>query len=212
MIFPDIKLEQTLWSKGYKYVVGLDEAGKGPLAGPVSAGAVVIGENTLLHPFVRDSKKMTEKRREEVFEYIKENSLAYGISLVEPFVIDELGIQEAVRMAMVDALKQVEERLGCSANYLIIDGTNVTSISGYHLLKIKGGDLKHYSISAGSILAKVTRDRYMKEVAKEFPNYLFEKNVGYGTKAHIDALHKYGPCRIHRKSFSPVRELLRKSL
>jgi ribonuclease HII len=212
MTFPDTKLEQKLWNKGFKYVVGIDEAGRGPLAGPVSAGAVIIDSNTEIHPFVRDSKKMSEKQREEVFEYIKENCIAYGISMIEPVIIDELGIQEAVKMAMEDALRQVEKSIGCSANYLIVDGTNVTTITGYHMEKIKAGDLKHYSISAASILAKVSRDRYMKEIAKEYPAYSFEKHVGYGTKIHMDALLKYGPCGIHRRSFAPVRKLLVKSL
>lgn len=212
MVFPDIELEKKLWNKGFKYVVGIDEAGRGPLAGPVCAGAVLIGEETQLHPFVRDSKKMTEKRREEVFEYIKEQSLAYGIAMIEAEVIDELGIQEAVKMAMEEALRQIEEKIQQKADYLIVDGTNVSTISGYHMEKIKAGDLKHYSISAASILAKVTRDRYMREIAKEYPNYCFEKHVGYGTKLHMENLIKYGPCSIHRKSFAPVKRLIVKNL
>jgi len=212
MVFPDIELEKKLWKKGFKYVVGMDEAGRGPLAGPVCAGAVLIGDNTPLHPFVRDSKKMTEKRREEVFEYIKKESIAYGISMIEAEVIDELGIQEAVKMAMEEALRQIEEKIQQRVDYLIIDGTNVSTISGYHIAKIKAGDLKHYSISAASILAKVTRDRYMKEIAKEYPNYCFERHVGYGTRLHMENLAKYGPCSIHRKSFSPVKKLIVKNL
>lgn len=212
MVFPDIELESKLWKKGFKYIVGIDEAGRGPLAGPVSAGAVVIDINTKLHPFVRDSKKMSEKQREEVFEYIKENCVAYGVCMIDSVIIDELGIQEAVKMAMEGALKQVEETIKCKADYLIVDGTNVSTISGYHMEKIKAGDIKHYSISAGSILAKVTRDRFMKDISKEYPDYHFEKHVGYGTKQHIELLQKYGPCSIHRKSFSPVKELLVKDL
>jgi len=212
MEFPDIKLESKLWKKGFKYVVGIDEAGRGPLAGPVSAGAVVIDENTQLHPYVRDSKKMSKKQREEVFEYIKENCIAYGVCMIGPSVIDTLGIQTAVQMAMEGALKQVEEKLGKKADYLIVDGVNVATITGYHMEKIKGGDIKHYSISAGSILAKVTRDRYMREVSLKYPEYCFEKHVGYGTKLHMDMLQRYGPCPIHRKSFSPVRKLLTKNL
>lgn len=212
MVFPDIELEKKLWKKGFKYVVGIDEAGRGPLAGPVCAGAVLIDENTQLHPFVRDSKKMTEKRREEVFEYIKESSLAYGIAMIDSVVIDELGIQEAVKMAMEEALRQIEEKIKSRVDYLIVDGTNVSTISGYHMEKIKAGDLKHYSISAASILAKVSRDRYMKEIAKEFPVYCFEKHVGYGTKLHMETLIKYGPCSLHRKSFAPVKKLIKESL
>ncbi len=212
MQFPDTKLEEKLWKKGFKYVVGIDEAGRGPLAGPVSAGAVVLSPSSEIHPFVRDSKKMTEKKREEVIEYIKSNCLAWGVAMIDSQVIDEVGIQDAVKMAMESALKQVESMLGSRASYLIVDGTNVATISGYHMEKIKAGDLKHYSISAASILAKVTRDRYMKDISKEFPDYSFEKHVGYGTKLHMDLLKKYGPCSLHRRSFKPVKELLTKSL
>lgn len=212
MQFPDIELESKLWNKGFKYIVGIDEAGRGPLAGPVCAGAVVINSDTKLHPFVRDSKMMSERKREEIFEYIKESSVAYGICMIDSVIIDELGIQEAVKMAMEGALKQVEDMIDCKADYLIVDGTNVSTISGYHMEKIKSGDIKHYSISSASILAKVTRDRFMKEISKEYPDYLFEKHVGYGTKQHIELLRKYGPCAIHRKSFSPVKQLLVKDL
>lgn len=212
MVFPDTKLEENLWSKGFKYVVGIDEAGRGPLAGPVSAGAVVLSPSSVIHPFVRDSKKMTEKKREEVFEYIKENCLAWGVCMVDSKKIDEIGIQDAVKMAMENALNQVEDMLKSRADYLIVDGTNVATISGYKMEKIKAGDLKHYSISAASILAKVTRDRYMKEISLKYPEYYFEKHVGYGTKLHMDMLKKYGPCDIHRRSFKPVKEVLEKSL
>ena len=212
MVFPDIELEKRLWKKGFKYVVGIDEAGRGPLAGPVCAGAVLIDESSQLHPFVRDSKMMTEKRREDVFEYIKENCIAYGIGMIDSVVIDELGIQEAVKMAMEEALRQVEKKIKSRVDYLIVDGTNVSIISGYHMRKIKAGDLKHYSISAASILAKVTRDRFMRDIAKEYPVYCFEKHVGYGTKLHMENLLKYGPCSIHRRSFAPIKRLIIKSL
>lgn len=212
MVFPDTKLEENLWSKGFKYVVGIDEAGRGPLAGPVSAGAVVLSPSSVIHPFVRDSKKMTEKKREEVFEYIKENCIAWGVCMVGSKKIDEIGIQDAIKMAMESALNQVEGMLKSRADYLIVDGTNVATISGYKMEKIKAGDLKHYSISAASILAKVTRDRYMREISIQYPEYCFEKHVGYGTKLHMDMLKKYGPCDIHRRSFKPVKEVLEKSL
>lgn len=210
MIFPDTKLEEKLWNSGIKYVVGIDEAGRGPLAGPVAAGAVVIGPNTELNPMITDSKKMTEKRREEVFEYIKENSLGYGIGMVDAKVIDRVGIQEAVRMAMIDAINQVEEMIKHKAEYLIIDGNGVLSIEGYSQEKLVKGDLHHYSISCASILAKVTRDRYMYEMSKIYPVYGFEKHVGYGTKYHMDMLNTYGPCEIHRRSYAPVLKLIGK--
>ncbi len=208
MQYPDIELEKQLWEKGIKYVVGIDEAGRGPLAGPVSAGAVVIDISSGISPLVRDSKKMSEKQRLEAFELVKSNSLAWGVSMVDALAIDSLGIQEAVKLAMTEALEQVESMLGSRADYLIVDGTNVESIDGYSMEKIKAGDLKHYSISAASILAKVTRDEYMREVSKRYPEYGFDRHVGYGTKLHMDALLRYGPCEIHRKSFAPVKKLL----
>jgi len=207
MIFPDIELEKKLWSRGIKYVVGIDEAGRGPLAGPVCAGAVVIDLNTEISPLVRDSKKMTEKQREESYDFILGNSLACGVCMISSKKIDEVGIQEAVRLAMEGALSEVEKMLGRRAEYLIVDGVNVELIEDYNMLKIKSGDIKHYSISAASILAKVTRDRYMKEISKKYPEYGFEKHVGYGTKQHMEAIQKYGICPIHRRCFSPIKEI-----
>lgn len=207
MIIPDIELEKKLWGRGIKYVVGIDEVGRGPLAGPVCAGAVVIDMKTDISPFVRDSKKMTLKRREKAYEYILVNSLACGVCMIDSKKIDEVGIQIAVRMAMEGALKEVEKMLGKRAQYLIIDGNNIESIEGYSIEKIKGGDLKHYSISAASVIAKVTRDRYMKEISEKYPEYGFEKHVGYGTKRHMEAIKKFGICPIHRRSFSPIKDL-----
>lgn len=206
MVFPDIELEKKLWRKGIKYVVGIDEAGRGPLAGPVSAGAIVIDQNTLISPLVRDSKKMTLKQRESTFDFLLENSLAWGVCMVSEKEIDSMGIQDAVKKAMQGALAQVEKMLGKRAEYLIVDGLNVENILGYEMLKIKEGDLLHYSISAASILAKVTRDRYMKEMALKYPEYGFERHVGYGTKMHIEAIKRYGICPIHRRSFSPIKD------
>ncbi len=210
MQYPDIKLEKELWKKGFKYVVGIDEAGRGPLAGPVSAGAVVIQNEEQVVEKVRDSKKMTKKQREEAFQKIKDISTAWGIGLVDSKEIDRVGIQEAVKKAMILALVQVEGMLKKKAEYLIIDGTNVLPIIGYKMMRIQEGDLFHYSISAGSVLAKVQRDRIMREYSKKYPQYGFERHVGYGTKLHMEMLEKYGPCDIHRRCFRPVRELLEK--
>ena len=210
MQYPDIKLEKELWKKGFKYVVGIDEAGRGPLAGPVSAGAVVIQNEDQVVEKVRDSKKMTKKQREEAFQKIKDISTAWGIGLVDSKEIDRVGIQEAVKKAMILALVQVEGMLKKKAEYLIIDGTNVLPIIGYKMMRIQEGDLFHYSISAGSVLAKVQRDRIMREYSKKYPQYGFERHVGYGTKLHMEMLEKYGPCDIHRRCFRPVRELLEK--
>ena len=207
MVYPDTKLEERLWSKGYKLVLGLDEAGRGPLAGPVVAGGVVITKESEIIPNVRDSKKMTEKQREEAFEKIKESVLAYGIGIVSSSEIDRIGIQKAVLKAMVTVLEVVEGKLNERVDYIIADGPNILSIPRYKMDKIKEGDLHHYSISAGSVLAKVTRDRIMREYHKRYPEYGFDTHVGYGTKKHIEAVKKFGITEIHRKSFSPIKDL-----
>jgi len=207
MIIPDIKLEEELWSKGMKYIAGIDEAGRGPLAGPVCAGVVIISKDDELSPLVRDSKTMSEKQREKAYDFVVHNCLAYGVCMISSKKIDELGIQDAVRIAMEGALINAENMLGRRADYLIIDGNNVESIEGYNMEKIKNGDAYHYSISAASIIAKVTRDRYMKKISLKYPLYGFESHVGYGTKAHIEAIKKYGICPIHRRSFSPIKEM-----
>lgn len=204
MTLPDTKLEEELWSEGYRIVVGIDEAGRGPWAGPVSAGAVVIDSGCKIIDIVRDSKKMSEKHRDEAFDLIKENCIGWGIGLVSAKEIDDIGIQKAVLKAMSIALKGVEDMVGTRADYLIVDGTNVEMIDGYRMLKIKQGDLNHYSIACGSILAKVQRDRLMKEYSIQYPEYGFDHHVGYGTKVHIEALERYGVCEIHRRSYKPV--------
>lgn len=211
MQLPDTKLEQKLWISGIKYVVGIDEAGRGPLAGPVCAGAVMIDEDTVLSELVRDSKGMSEKRRLEAYEYIKDNCVGWGVKLVSEKVIDSRGITEAVKIAMWGALKELEKMIGVRAEYLIVDGNNVADLYGYKMEKIVGGDLTHYSISAASILAKVTRDTYMKEMSMKYPEYGFDMHMGYGTKAHMEAIKRYGPCGIHRRSFSPIKELVKLS-
>jgi ribonuclease HII len=208
MQFPDTSLEEKLWQEGYKIVVGIDEAGRGPLAGPVVAGACVIQSKDQVVPTVRDSKKMTEKQRNEAFDLIQEKSTAFGVGIVSAKDIDEIGIQKAVLKAMQIALEVVETKLDSKADYLIVDGMNVSLIPHYKMERIKAGDLYHYSIAAGSVLAKVTRDRLMVKYDEKFPKYGFVNHVGYGTKMHMEALQKYGPCRIHRRSFKPVAKLV----
>jgi ribonuclease HII len=200
---PSIDLEKDLWIQGYKRVCGIDEVGRGPLAGPVVAGAVVIGSDDHFLDGVRDSKSMTEKRREYFFDEIKKNCLGWGIGIVESIELDELGISKAIQKAMVLAVGDLEKRMKEKVDFLIVDG-NVMKIGGYPMKKIILGDNFHYSISAASVIAKVARDRMMREYAKTYPNYGFEKHVGYGTKVHMDALKKYGPCEIHRKCFKPI--------
>ncbi len=202
MIYPTLELEEKLWKKGYKIVAGLDEAGRGPLAGPVVAGCVVISSPSQVIEMVRDSKKMTKKQRNLAFELIKEKSDAYGVGIVDAKRIDEIGIRYAVLEAMTKAISEVEKMLNKRVEYIIADG-GIYLLEDYNMESINKGDVNHYSIAAGSVLAKVTRDRLMEEYAKQFPEYGFEKHVGYGTKYHMDMIKKYGPCEIHRKSFAP---------
>lgn len=205
---PDLSLEKSLWSSGLTYIAGLDEAGRGPWAGPVSAGAVILSPDSKIDPKVRDSKKMSKKNREDLFEEIKENCLGWGIGLTSAEEIDQLGIQQSVKKAMQSALYQAEKMIGQRAEYLIIDGANVLNLDGYQFQKLNKGDGKHYSIAAASILAKVERDRIMEQYALQYPQYGFESHMGYGTKAHLAALHKFGITPIHRKSFKPVKKVV----
>ncbi len=196
---PDLELEKQLWGQGYLKVCGLDEVGRGPLAGPVVAGAVVVENEEQYLDGVRDSKTMTEKKREEFFEKIKEISSGWGVGIVESWEIDELGLSRAIQKAMELAIGNIN----IDIDYLITDG-NIGKIGEYPMQTIVDGDSMHYSISAASVLAKVTRDRIMKEYAQKHPGYGFEKHVGYGTKIHMEALRRIGPCDIHRKCFKPV--------
>jgi ribonuclease HII len=205
MVYPDTKLEEKLWKEGYKIVIGIDEAGRGPLAGPVVASGVVISDIKQVVPIVRDSKKMTEKQRNEAYEKICELSTAYGVGIVSNGDIDRLGIQKAVLEAMSIALEIVERKLNRKVDYIIADGKNILDIPKYKMKKITKGDLLHYSISAGSVLAKVTRDRIMHEYHTKYPVYGFDTHVGYGTKKHMQAIEKYGICDIHRRSFKPIK-------
>lgn len=204
MIYPDTKLEEELWKKGFKYVVGVDEAGRGPLAGPVVVGAVLIENSDQVVESVRDSKKMTKKRREEAFVEIQKKSSAFGIGIIDACEIDRVGIKESVREAMILAVKEIEEKIGEKIDYIISDGA-VYLLEDYKMMSIDHGDLTHYSISSASVLAKVTRDNIMKEYSKTYPNYGFEKHMGYGTKQHMEAISKYGVCDIHRRSYEPIK-------
>lgn len=209
MIIPDIILEEELWAKGIAYVAGVDEAGKGPLAGPVTAGAVMIQSPSQIVAEVRDSKLMTAKQRELAFEKICAKSTSFGVGIVSEKEIDSIGIDEAVKKAMQLSLLELEQRINIRLEYVLVDGSKTKKLDNYTSQKIKKGGLYHYSVSAGSILAKVTRDRIMHKFALEYPEYLFEKHVGYGTKAHLVAIEKYGPCPIHRLSFQPLKSNFR---
>jgi ribonuclease HII len=199
-VIPSLNLEKQLWQQGFVHVAGVDEAGRGPLAGPVTAGAVISS--------VRDSKYMTAHQRSLAFNEICQHSTAYGVSIVSAEEIDSIGINRAVKKAMEAALIDAQQRLGETLSFVIVDGSKTLTLDGFTSQKIKAGGLYHYSIAAGSILAKVTRDRIMHQVATLFPLYGFEKHVGYGTAAHLAAMKQFGLCHEHRRSFQPVREVL----
>ena len=189
------ELEAELHREGYALVCGVDEAGRGPLAGPVCAAAVILPENCEL-PGLNDSKKLTEKKREALYDQIIEKAVAYGIAFSTVEEIEEINILSAALLAMNRAI----EKLGVSPDVALIDG-NTTRDIAVPARAVVGGDGKCACIAAASVLAKVTRDRLMLDMAKEYPQYAFEKHKGYGTKVHYAALEEYGPSPIHRMSF-----------
>lgn len=208
IVKPNILLEKSLWEKGFENVVGVDEAGKGPWAGPVVASCVIIHSDKQVVKGVRDSKIMTRIQREKAFIKIVKKSSGFGIGIVNEGEIDRIGIQKAVKKAMKLAIKNMESKFGIKTSYLIIDGSKTIPLRKNNIKRILRGGLCHYSISAASVLAKVTRDRFMKKMSKKYSNYGFDKHVGYGTKMHFQALKKYGICQIHRKSFGPIKNML----
>jgi len=208
MILADTELEKSLWSKGYSYIVGIDEAGRGPWAGPVSIGGVILKKNGSLTDGVADSKKISEKRRKDLVGKIKEIALAWSVKLISNEDIDNVGIAQAINAGMEAVVSDLEEKIGEKVDYLIIDGANIRKVGEYHQSRINQGDMLHYSIAAASILAKEARDDLMREVDKLFPEYEFAKHVGYGTKIHMEALAKYGPCKLHRRSYKPIAKLI----
>lgn len=185
------------------YVAGVDEAGRGPLAGPVVAGCVVLPENFNVLG-IDDSKKLSGKKREDLFGKITENALAYGIGIVDNNVIDEINILEATKTAMAAAIESAEamlkEKAGEGIGFLLTDAVELKGVSIPQNPIIKG-DAKSLSIAAASIIAKVTRDRMMEKYHAEYPHYGFDSNKGYGTKAHYEGIDKYGITPIHRKTF-----------
>ncbi|RRJ15614.1 ribonuclease HII [Lachnoanaerobaculum orale] len=176
-------------------VAGIDEAGRGPLAGPVVAAAVILPKDIFL-PFLNDSKKVTEKRRDVLFDQIKQEALAYGIGIASNALIDEINILQATYEAMREAISKLNK----TPDILLVDAVHIPDINIKQVGIVKG-DAKSVNIAAASILAKVTRDRLMLEYDKIYPEYGFASNKGYGTAKHIEALKAYGACDIHRRSF-----------
>ncbi len=195
--------EKEFYSTSCKLIVGVDEAGRGPLAGPVFAAAALFAPG-FADELIDDSKKLTAKKREALFDVIKEKALAYGIASVSADDIDKYNIYEATKICMKKAIEQI----GIDYDLIITDAMPLY-VKGKKVIAMIKGDAQCLNVAAASILAKVSRDRYMDELDKQYPEYGFAKHKGYGTKAHIDAIMKYGPIdHIHRKTFAPIKFLI----
>jgi len=196
--------ERNLREKGFRYIAGVDEVGRGPLAGPVVAAAVILPEDISLLG-INDSKKLTEKKRDELFEQINEHAIAIGIGIISAKKIDEVNIYQATKQAMKKAVQQ----LAIKPDHLLVDAMEIPNdIKQTAIIK---GDSKSISIAASSIIAKVTRDRLMSRLADKFPQYGFDQHMGYGTALHIEAINNYGVTEEHRLSFSPVGAVANRS-
>ena len=193
--------ENEAHNRGYKFVCGIDEAGRGPLAGPVCAAAVILPDNLIIDG-VNDSKKLTEKKREELYDVIIEKSVAYSIAFATVEEIERVNILNATMSAMQRAVQNLDVK----ADFAMIDGNRSPALDIPSQCIIKG-DSRSMSIACASILAKVTRDRLMLEYAQKYPQYFFEKHKGYGTKLHTDMILQHGACEIHRPSF--LKKLLK---
>ena len=199
-----LSFERALQEKGYRYIVGVDEVGRGPLAGPVVCAAVVMPlEEASLVIGVDDSKKLSEKKRELLAKEIKEKAIAYTMVEVSEQIIDEINILEATKLGMKQAIESLKlpEELNASPEVVLTDG-NMTLDIDLPQTSVIHGDALSYSIGAASIIAKVHRDHLMDEFAKIYPAYAFEKNKGYGTAAHIQGIKEHGLCPIHRRTFT----------
>lgn len=195
--------ERKLYNKNIKYIGGVDEVGRGPLIGPVVAACCVLDENFYLEG-LNDSKKLSEKKRNIYFEYIKEHAIAYGIGVIDEKVIDRVNIYEATKLAMYEAIKQVREKI--NLEHVLVDAMPLDlDIECTSIIK---GDQKSISIAAASVLAKVTRDNMMYELDKKYPMYGFASHKGYPTKKHVDAIYKYGLIDGYRKTYRPIKDII----
>lgn len=198
-----MRYERKARKDGYQLIAGIDEAGRGPLAGPVVAAACIIPLRTVI-PFVNDSKQLTHKKRAEIFDYIvNHKKIIWSVGIISHEMIDEVNIYQATILAM----KQAVEKLPQKPDMMLVDGLKLC-YEEIACEKIIKGDAKSHSIAAASIIAKETRDRIMNEYHAQWPEYGFDSHKGYGTEQHHRALDRFGPCPIHRKSFEPIRKLL----
>ncbi len=191
------KMEKDLYSKGFKNICGIDEAGRGPLAGPVVVAGVIMPQDSMIEG-VNDSKKVSEKKREMLYDKIIEECISYSVAIIDHDVIDEINILNATKQGVTE----VVERLKVKPDLILVDALTHINTKGIPYDSIIKGDAKCYSIAAASILAKVTRDRIMREWDEVYPQYGFISHKGYGTAKHIQAIKEYGICSIHRKTFT----------
>ncbi len=198
MILPTIDIEQKLWKSGYHYIAGLDEVGRGSFAGPVVVGATIFPKDFQIIEGLADSKLLKPRHREVLTELIKKEALAWSIAEISVTVINKVGIGKATQMAFRKAIKSLKK----SPDFVLIDAFYVNHFNRKRQKPVKDGDKICASISAASIIAKVYRDKLMRKLHKKYPQYGFSKHKGYGTKAHQEAIKKYGLSRIHRKSFN----------
>ena len=188
--------EMKLYENNIEYICGIDEAGRGPLAGPVVIGAVILPKDSFIEG-VNDSKKISEKKRERIYEQILEEAISYSVGIVDQKTIDEINILNATKLGVKIALEGLKQR----PDVIMVDALNNMDTLGIPYISVVKGDAKNYSIAAASIIAKVTRDRIMKEWDEIYPIYGFSKHKGYGTAEHIRVIKENGPCILHRKSF-----------
>lgn len=198
--------EEQLEDLGIKYIAGVDEVGRGPLAGPVVVAAVILPLNLRIKG-INDSKKLSLKKRNELYKIILNEALAVNVSFIDERVIDEINIYEATKKGMLEAISGLKIK----PEHVLIDAMPLRELAIAHT-SIIHGDALSASIGAASIIAKVTRDEYMDKMDIKYPNYGFKHHKGYCTKEHLEALEKYGPCEIHRKSFAPVKKFYMKQL
>ena len=189
-------MEKELYEKGFEYICGIDEAGRGPLAGPVVVAGVIMPKDSMIEG-VNDSKKVSEKKREKLYDVILEEAISYSVAIIGQDVIDEINILNATK----GGVTKVVEGLDVKPNLILVDALTHINTKGIPYDSIIKGDAKCYNISCASIIAKVTRDRIMREWDEIYPQYGFINHKGYGTAKHIQALKEYGPCPIHRKTF-----------
>lgn len=200
--------EQHLFARGYSLIVGCDEAGRGPLCGPVVCASCILPVG-YVNEDIDDSKKLSEKKRETLYEEIKKNALYYSVVEISPEEIDRINIYEASRKGMIEAIRSC----GCKPDYILTDCMPLNTFTEIPQESLVKGDARAMCIAAASILAKVTRDRIMSELDKKYPEYRFAKHKGYPTKEHLELLKKYGPIKgLYRYSYRPVRDVLQEQL